>query len=133
MSEPRFPKLQAKGVCRGCLGPVPKGRFTWCSQACKQKFDPFWVKKAVYERDKGLCRVCGRKAYTKREMRRDWKWGDDFWPVILKNMKLHRAEYDHIVPHCEGGKFVLENIRLLGRSCHLERTRKWRAERKNRK
>ncbi len=52
-----------KGKCRWCMKPVPKGRFSWCSQACVDdaliRTQPGYARKKVEERDKGVCAECG--------------------------------------------------------------------------
>jgi 5-methylcytosine-specific restriction endonuclease McrA len=40
-----------------------------------------------------------------------------------------RPEFDHIVPFCEGGLTVLENMRTLCHDCHTKRTADWHKER----
>jgi len=35
-------------------------------------------------------------------------------------------EYDHIIPFCEGGLTILENMRTLCTPCHKKRTAEWR-------
>lgn len=51
-------------LCRWCRQPVPKGRKTWCSQACVDdaliRCQPAYARRKVEERDKGVCAVCGR-------------------------------------------------------------------------
>lgn len=123
----RFPKKQAKGICRGCRGNITeKRRQTWCSDSCKEKFDPFFVKQAVRKRDK-VCVFCGREAYRNRDIRGwDYKMPYAEWISTRKEMMMFRAEYDHIIPHSEGGLFTVENIRLLCHSCHVKRTTEWR-------
>lgn len=116
MNAPRFPELKkgpdGKYLCRGCGGPITaKYRRTWCSDACVRKYDPRYVNTDVWKRDGGKCVMCGVKVNN--------RYG-----------KLATsAEYDHIVPHCEGGKHVLENIRLLCHECHKKRTAEWRRTR----
>lgn len=39
-------------------------------------------------------------------------------------------EVDHIIPHSEGGEYILENLRTLCIPCHKSRTKKWHKERK---
>jgi 5-methylcytosine-specific restriction endonuclease McrA len=53
-----------KGLCRHCEGPVPKGRFTFCSQVCVDealsRASATWARDACWKRDHGICAVCGR-------------------------------------------------------------------------
>lgn len=60
----RIAKMRApKGHCRGCQRPVPKGRKTWCSDACVEaailKLNPSVARTRVHQRDKGICAECG--------------------------------------------------------------------------
>ncbi len=50
-------------ACRWCDGPIPKGRRTFCSQECVDEHcirsDPGVARRKVFERDRGVCRLCG--------------------------------------------------------------------------
>lgn len=128
----RFPAQAPKGFCRGCRGPLKeKYRRTWCSGACKEKYDPYLVKLAVIKRDNHVCQLCGLdigKAMKEwREMQRPLAFNDEYW----KWHRSHRRdrpseEYDHIIPFSEGGLTVLENMRTLCRPCHRKVTAEWR-------
>lgn len=124
----RFPKKQPKGICRGCRGPITeKGRLTWCSRPCKEKFDPFYVKQKVWARDGGKCVMCKCDLY-RHGYYSPHNPGETYsdWQKRLSNRKKQSPEYDHIIPHSEGGLFVLENIRLLCHVCHVAVTTEWR-------
>lgn len=59
-----YPKgLDGKPVCRWCRGPVPKGRQCWCGDKCVEEYrarnDPAYMRHRVFERDQGICQVCG--------------------------------------------------------------------------
>lgn len=146
--------------CRGCGGEIPKGRLTWCSHACHLKYDPFYVKQAVRKRSEEKCEnpTCGKDCSRKAQQSHAIKmpkppsytdcgcsWPFDSTDYYASSMyekyiellsewrKLEvKPEYDHIIPHSEGGEFVVENIRLLCRACHLARTAAWRKERAER-
>lgn len=53
-------------LCRWCGVEVPKGRQTWCSDACVQEYmirrDAGSLRRAVWARDRGVCAVCGLDA-----------------------------------------------------------------------
>ncbi len=59
------PKTDESGrrLCRRCQAPVPKGRRSWCGEACihehKIRTNPGYVRQCVEERDKGVCAACG--------------------------------------------------------------------------
>lgn len=67
MSTRRFTKAPfqgQKGRCAWCgTTNLPKGRTSWCSQACvdayKMRAWPSAIRDKVFERDKGICAVCG--------------------------------------------------------------------------
>ena len=54
---------RARGQCRWCGQPVPKGRRSWCSQACVDEYllraDAGRARALVFQRDRGLCALCG--------------------------------------------------------------------------
>lgn len=144
--------------CRGCGGEIPKNRKTWCSRECVRKFDPFYVKHQVFLRAGGKCDFCGKDCSKKAQ--HDYsktapaqpRYSEDCgleYPYRTELLYAHplyreyvvarkewknrfpKPEYDHIIPHCEGGEYVIENIRLLCRSCHIKRTSAWRKSRKS--
>lgn len=151
MSRNTYPPIRigpdGKRLCRGCGGPIPKGRFTWCSVACYELYEPDHIYARVWARDGGRCQMCGRdvNAWAKewREIRRFWM--DAFFEQVerehrrLERMEPHEhskkftrlygpephGELDHIVPYSEGGATVDENLRLLCDTCHKKRTREW--------
>jgi len=117
----RFPARQrredGKWGCRGCGSAIPKGRQSWCSEACVTRFHPFYVIAEVKRRDKGICQACGCDTSLIEKN----AWGG--------HSRLRPPDYDHIVPFSEGGLTVLENMRTLCRPCHKARTKAWHAER----
>jgi 5-methylcytosine-specific restriction protein A len=153
VSNPRFPALKkdanGKNLCRGCGGPVPQNRQTWCSSKCLHRYHPQFVRAAVEKRDKCICSMCGidtdymREAYLRMCRMAYRRFGRDYSNPF--SMRVHRiakktgwpADYsrdwweaDHIIPHSEGGQFVLENVRTLCVPCHKKRTKTWHRERK---
>lgn len=128
----RFPVQPGKGLCRGCGKPVPLGRFSWCSDACVKRFEPRSVIFAVRQRDKGICQMCGKDT---RAEHRAWEKACpvDSCGYLLRDKSYFQwtrdepkpAEYDHIIPMCEGGLTVLENMRTLCNPCHKHRTKEW--------
>ncbi len=128
----RFPKLQPKGFCRGCRGPITeKNRKTWCSDACHKKYDPFFVKHEVLQRDK-CCVMCGCKTINAYDWKRRYDERHEDWMRRRHATRGQREEFDHIIPHSEGGLFTVENIRLLCHDCHAKRTAEWRRSKSQR-
>ena len=116
-----------RGPCRRCGGEVPKGRFTFCGQACvhewKLRTDPGYLRAQVFARDHGVSAQCGvdTEALRKDKRKLDWaarrrfenEWGG----------RRHLWDADHIVPVAEGGgECELSNMRTLCLKCHLEAT-----------
>ena len=130
-SKNRFPKQIAAGTCRGCHKPItaPRRR-TWCGDACKKLYDPYWVKEAVIARDKHICQICGVDIHAAhlawRRARPTGAYDAATWAEWFKGRI--KEEYDHIIPFSEGGATVLENMRTLCQKCHKERTKQWRKE-----
>ena len=133
-SRSRFPKQIAPGTCRGCHGPVTAPRRkTWYSDACKKKYDPYWVKRAVIARDKHICRMCGTDIWQAQLVwRRSRPTGNYSQEAFVAWRKARpKEEYDHIIPFSEGGKTVVENMRTLCSACHKKRTAEWRKAKKD--
>lgn len=66
MSNQRWlkrPPHREKGKCSWCLAPVPKGRKSWCSQACVDEYlirsGSDHVRSRLLKRDHGVCACCG--------------------------------------------------------------------------
>lgn len=124
----RYPKQcrneEGNRVCRGCQGPIPKGRISWCSSKCYFTYEPACVRHQVRLRDKGVCQICFCKTRDHDNYRP--------WHVDANVRKLiPKAEYDHIIPFSEGGLTTVENMRTLCSPCHKTRTATWRKEKAN--
>ena len=130
----RFPKQIAKGTCRGCHGPITAPRRkTWCSDACKKKYDPYWVKHAIIARDKHICQICGMDIWQAQLAWRRARPVGRFYiheDFAAWSKARPKEEHDHIVPFSEGGKTVVENMRTLCGACHKKRTAEWRKAKK---
>ena len=114
-------------LCRWCNLEVPAGRRTFCSEWCvhewKLRSDPGYLRDRVFERDKGLCALCGidahagwlelRRARGTFRVRLLARWG-------LKAFNRKTLwDADHIVPVAEGGgECDLDNMRTLCVPCH---------------
>ena len=135
--------------CRMCKQAVtaPRRR-TFCSDACveewKRHSDPRVFRQVVYERDKGICQLCGLDVATVDVVAINGEWlrshrrngpGHVVTLAILERwnhargyceankIKGHVYEIDHIVPLVEGGSFFdLGNLRLLCVRCHRSET-----------
>jgi 5-methylcytosine-specific restriction endonuclease McrA len=118
-------------LCRWCELEVPPGRLTFCSEWCveewKLRSDPGHLRQRVFERDRGICALCGIDCVAQmRHIKR------------LRGVAGSRAQAewacrgrktlwdaDHIVPVIEGGgECDLSNMRTLCLKCH----RSWTAQ-----
>jgi 5-methylcytosine-specific restriction endonuclease McrA len=122
-------------VCRWCRGPVVAPRRTFCGDACvhewKIRSSPWYVRREVKRRDKGICRLCGLNVV---KAHREWTRAKP--PAVDRAARRRwramrpRWEADHIVPVADGGgECGLDNYRLLCRPCHVRVTTAWRARR----
>jgi len=112
-------------LCRWCNLEVPPGRITFCSDFCveewKLRSDPGHLRERVFERDRGICAVCGidcvaewnrikrLRGPARLNARESWQ--------VRGRKSLWDA--DHIVPVSEGGgECDLSNMRTLCLKCH---------------
>lgn len=112
-----------RGPCRRCGAEVPPRRYTFCSDTCvhewKLRTDPAYLRSAVFERDRGVCALCGldteamrrdkRKLdyAARRQFEKDWGGRTFLWDA------------DHVLPVVEGGgECGLANMRTLCLKCH---------------
>ena len=123
-------------VCRWCKGLVIRPRRTFCSEGCvhewKIRSSPWYVRRQVKKRDKGICKLCGFNVVkAHREWTRSKPSASDRAARKAWRAARPRWEADHIVPVADGGgECGLENYRLLCRPCHVRVTVAWRAGRR---
>ena len=132
----RLPKgPNGRCLCRWCSLEVPAGRYTFCSEWCveewKLRSDPHHLRERVFERDRGICSICGldcmaewghiRRLRGVARVRVLASWG-------LRGRKS-LWDADHIVAVAEGGgECDLSNMRTLCLKCHRRRTAESRAQ-----
>jgi hypothetical protein len=129
-------------LCRWCALEVPPGRFTFCSDWCVHEWrlrsDPGYLRERVFERDRGVCALCGvdtvaewrriRRLRGQRRLAALAQWGLRRWT------RRSLWDADHIVPVVEGGgECDLDNLRTLCLRCHREATAALRARRRTTK
>jgi len=127
-----------RGLCRRCGGEVPKGRFTFCSDACvhewKLRTDPGYLREQVFRRDRGVCALCGADTEALRRDKRKLDYNarrqfEQDWGV-----RRHLWDADHVVPVAEGGgECDLSNMRTLCLKCHRQVTADLRDRLKSKK
>jgi 5-methylcytosine-specific restriction protein A len=126
-----------RALCRWCRVEIPKGRHSWCSVVCVQRFLRVsqWATLAEYviARD-GACRKCGcehpgwnrSRSLARKEFhaaRHGWVENrlavKDRGYVVEFHVLAEWWEVDHIVPVKDGGTDDPENLRLLCHGCHV--------------
>jgi 5-methylcytosine-specific restriction endonuclease McrA len=137
-------------LCTWCRTEVKPPRITFCSDECvhqwKIRSDAGYAAGLVYERDAGICAICGVDTVEERHRAHvelkgsPWadrsallaSWKSKGWPDPLDRVWY---DIDHIVPVCEGGgECGLDNLRTACVPCHKKLTRELAAKRKaNRK
>jgi|SRR6185437_15119124 len=128
--------VRGRTLCRWCNQETPKGRRTFCSDACvhnhRLRTDPGYLREQVLARDRGVCAKCGADTIAlRRDMRRfDFAARRRFlreWGLTERSRKS-LWDADHIVPVAEGGgQCDLANMRTLCLKCHREATTELRA------
>ena len=149
-------------ACRWCGVEVPVDRRAWCSDGCVTAYGlTFWpvLRRAVLERDRGVCRVCGTDvpALVRRlreigarllmERFKSAHFYFSHWHIVRedamaelgetrawpRNIDRDWWEADHIVPVCENGTDTLDNLRTLCVPCHKAETAALAARRAERR
>lgn len=129
-------------ICYNCGGPLPKGRRFNCSSECSEewrtKTSPGYMRVRVWERDRGVCALCGLDTAALRlsfeKSRAAFKASGDYYKTKADWLKANGIpagrestdwwDADHIVPVIEGGgECGLENYRTLCIPCHNAVTR----------
>ncbi len=123
-------------LCRWCSLEVPAGRLTFCSDWCveewKLRSNPGHMRERVFERDRGVCAVCGidcvlelrriKRLRGVSRMRAASEWG--------MGSRKSLWDADHVVPVSEGGgECDLLNMRTLCLKCHRVHTAQLRKRR----
>jgi 5-methylcytosine-specific restriction protein A len=113
--------------CRWCRGEVPKGRFTFCSEACvhewKLRTDAGYLREQVFQRDRGVCAQCGLDTEVLRKDKRELDYAARRQFEKDWGRRRHLWDADHIVPVAEGGgECDLANMRTLCLKCHRAAT-----------
>ena len=133
----------ARGHCRLCSKPVPRGRRTICGKPCEERIKFLChatVQNAtVWKRDKSVCALCGwdmkrfgRIMSLAFKFARSWPNGPvpQIGKYVQSILGSWSWEMDHIRPVCEGGGVSIEttieqalaNLRTLCPGCHKRET-----------
>lgn len=112
-------------LCRNCHGSMPEDKRKHnCSRKCVEewrlKTSPHLMRRAVFQRDKGICAGCGRDTVSDYAQ----KFGQDLAKCRSGWKPVGRWEADHIIPIVEGGgECGLEGFRTLCLDCHHAATK----------
>ena len=115
-------------LCRWCQLEVPAGRQTFCSAFCVEEWrlrsNPTHLRERVFERDKGICALCGTNCVAEYAHIRKLRGTARLKAVAAWGLKNRKSlwDADHIVPVAEGGgECDLSNMRTLCLKCHRRR------------
>lgn len=136
------------GICVWCKGTVSPPKRYWCSPECIDEWlirrSSSFLRRKTYERDKGICAVCGiNTMFLKEELKRISLECNRFKLILSKSQRYSRSstfnlfkksigfgkrtsywDADHIIPvHLGGGECGLENIQTLCIGCHKTKTK----------
>jgi 5-methylcytosine-specific restriction endonuclease McrA len=116
-------------LCRWCRLEVPAGRLTFCSEWCveewKLRSNPSHLRERVFERDRGICAVCGLDCIAQLHHIKRLRGSARTRAAATWNLRGRKTlwDADHIVPVAEGGgECDLSNMRTLCLKCHRAHT-----------
>lgn len=131
-SLPRGPN--GRWLCRWCNLEVPAGRLTFCSDWCveewKLRSDPGHLRERVFQRDRGICAVCGLDCLAEWRHIRRLRGAARSKAVATWALRGRKSlwDADHVIPVAEGGgECDLANMRTLCLKCHRAHTTMLRA------
>lgn len=130
MEQKRGPN--GERLCFWCEKPVPPPKRSFCSQECVHEWrlrtDPRYLRRCVFERDQGVCALCGLDTEAlRRELEALPWWEQEERRATLRIPPNRRSlwDADHILPVSNGGgECGLDNIRTLCIWCHRKETGK---------
>ena len=121
-------------LCRWCNLEVPPGRLTFCSDFCveewKLRSNPGHLRERVFERDRGICAVCGLDCIAEWRHIKRLRGGARAKAIASWGLRGRKSlwDADHIIPVAEGGgECDLANMRTLCLKCHRAHTARLRA------
>lgn len=146
-SQPRPLGPNGEKLCFNCRAPLPKGRPYNCSSKCSEewtrKTSPAWMRYAVFNRDHGICALCGLDTMwlyeyyrslvsgKPHELRVEWL---NAYGIPPGRVWTQWWDADHIIPVIEGGgQCNIDNFRTLCLPCHHKETKELHARMKSRR
>jgi 5-methylcytosine-specific restriction enzyme A len=116
-------------LCRWCNLEVPPGRVTFCSEWCveewKLRSDPSHLREKVFERDRGVCALCGLNCIAELHRIKRLRGTARLKATAEWALRGRKSiwDADHITPVVEGGgECDLSNMRTLCLKCHRKHT-----------
>ncbi len=120
-------------LCRWCNLEVPPGRLTFCSNWCveewKLRSDPGHLRERVFERDRGICALCGVDCVAQMNHIKRLRGAARLRAAAEWRLQGRKSlwDADHIVPVIEGGgECDISNMRTLCLKCHRLHTTRLR-------
>ena len=116
-------------MCRQCGQEVPRGRRTFCGEACidawKIRTDPGFIREKLIQRDHGICAACRLDTIALKRFVREQPYR--FRVAWEAGMKVGSTrtfwEADHVRPVQEGGGLCgLDGLQTLCCWCHRLKT-----------
>jgi 5-methylcytosine-specific restriction enzyme A len=118
-----------RNLCRWCHLEVPGRRVTFCSDWCvhewKLRTDAGYLREKVFERDRGVCTLCGIDCVAAYTHIRRLRGGARLRAAAEWNLGGRKSlwDADHVIPVVEGGgECDLSNMRTLCLKCHRTQT-----------
>lgn len=85
-------------LCRQCGVECAGPRRTFCGQACvhawKLKSDPAYMRRRVFERDRGVCQRCGLDTVEAKNIFESLRWSDDVEPLTEAELAMTKKWRD---------------------------------------
>lgn len=107
-------------LCRRCRTEVQPPRRTFCSDVCvhewKIRSDVGYLRRTIFERDRGICVDCKVDAEALRRELQDlteWERRDWLRKLGLPKNRVSLWDVDHVRPVCEGGGVELPSPEYL--------------------
>ena len=99
-------------ICKVCANPLSGRKRSYCSTLCFEINTPSVMALRVWERDHGVCAICGMSPE---------KFAEKFAEITRYWLRqpAYQWEADHILPVAEGGGMCgLDGMRTLCKKCH---------------
>lgn len=132
--QPKERTREGRPRCRVCARAVPPPKRTFCSELCLEVYrrctSPAVFMDYVYERDQGICQLCGwnlkwlaevldaLEPLTDDPTLHPWYWRQEIVHRLTGDRRQHLYEIDHIRAVALGGDLHPDNLRVVCIPCH---------------